>query len=178
MYRLDEEAIEQSIVNLLKNESEELSACIDAIYRDIDGYEEAEEFHRRYMTPSCGVITVADTRKVVDIITPFITRIHNKVVVEIGAGVGLLACGMAKIAKQVYAIESDPAWSWAFTKVLYGIKPPNLTFIFGRAETMIGILKADVAVIVTRSGHKEMQDIAKQLANEVIDVYEPMEKRI
>jgi hypothetical protein len=172
MYRLTNEAIEQGIENLLKDKPKELGACIDAIYRDIDGYDKAEEFHRRHMTPSCGIITVADTKKVVNIITPFITRIHNKIVVEIGAGVGLLACGMATVAKEVYAIESDPAWSWAFTKVLYEIKPPNLTFIFGKAETMIGILKADVAVIVTRSGHKEMQEIARQLAPEVIDVYE------
>jgi len=172
MYRLTDEAIEQSIEKLLKDKPEELSTCIDAIYRDVDGYKEAEEFHRRHMTPSCGIITVFDTQKIIDILTPILTRIHNKTVIEIGAGVGLLACGMAKIAKQVYAIESDPAWSWAFTKVLYEIKPPNLTFIFGKAESMIGILKVDIAIIVTRSGHKEMQAIAKQLASEVIDAYE------
>jgi protein-L-isoaspartate O-methyltransferase len=172
MYRLTNKVIEQSIEKLLKDKPELLGVCLDAIYQDLEGSKAAEEFHKNHMTPSCGTITVHDTKKVVEIITPFITRIHNKVVVEIGAGVGLLACGMAKIAKQVYAIESDPAWSWAFTKILYEIKPPNLTFIFGKAESMIGILKADVAVIVTHSGHKEMQAIGKQLAFEVIDVYE------
>ncbi len=172
MYRLSGEVIEQEIAKLLKDKPEELSACIDAIYKDLEGYNAAEEFHKRYMTPSLGTITVADTKKVVDIITPFIMRIHNKVVVEIGAGVGLLACGMAKVAKQVYAIESDPAWSWAFTKILYGIKPPNCTFIFGTAESMVGLIKADVAIIVTRSGHLEMKQVARLLAKEVIDVYE------
>lgn len=172
MYRLTNEAIEQGIENLLKEKPQELSACIDAIYRDIDGYKEAEEFHRKYMTASCGILTVYNTQKVIEILNPIFDKIYNKTVVEIGAGVGLLALGMARVAKEVYAIESDPAWSWAFTKVLYEIKPPNLTFIFGKAETMIGLLKADVAVIVTRSGHKEMQEIARQLALEVIDVYE------
>ena len=175
MYRLTNEAIEQSIESLLKDKPEMLGDCLNAIYQDLEGSKAAEEFHKRHMTPSCGIIAVGNTQRVKQIIMPIPTKIHNRVVIEIGAGVGLLACGMAKIAKQVYAIESDPAWSWAFTKVLYGIKPPNLTFIFGKAETMVGILKADVAVIVTRSGHKEMQAIARQLSPEVIDVYEPIE---
>jgi hypothetical protein len=172
MYRLDEQTIEQEITKRFKDKPEELSACIDAIYQDLEGYKAADEFHKKYMTPSCGVITVFDTQKVIDTMMPFATKIHGKTVVEIGAGVGLLACGMATITKQVYAIESDPGWSWAFTKVLYDIKPPNLTFIFGKAESMVGILHADVAIIVTRSGHKEMQAIGRQLADEVIDVYE------
>lgn len=172
MYRLTDNQIEQAIGVLLKEQPEVMSACIDAIYHDLDGYEAAEEFHRRHMTPSLGTITVHDKDTILKIVDQIRDRIRGKTVVEIGAGVGFLAIGMAMIAKQVYAIESDPAWSWAFTKVLYEVKPPNLTFIFGKSETMVGILKADIAIVVTRSGHKYMKALGRQLAPDVIDVYE------
>lgn len=172
MYRLDNETIGKGIEALLKDKPELMSACINAIYHDLEGQEIAEEFHRRHMTPSCGILTVYEKEAVKNIVEQIYDEICGKVVVEIGAGVGLLAIGMAYVAKEVYAIEVDPGWSWAFTKVLYDIKPPNLTFVFGKAEAMIDKLHADVAVIVTRSGHKEMQAIGKQLASKVIDVYE------
>jgi predicted RNA methylase len=94
------------------------------------------------------------------------------VVIEIGAGIGLLSVCMATIAQRVYAIEVDPAWAWGFTKILYDLKQPNLTYIFGKAESMIGLLKADVVVILTRSGHDEMQEIAGKFGGLVIDFYE------
>lgn len=171
MYRLDNEAIERGIELLLKDKPKLLGACLNAIYQDIEGSKAAEEFHKRHMTPSCGVITVYDTSKCQQIVTKIASRIAGKIVIEVGAGLGLLSIAMATIAKQVYAIEVDPAWSWGFTEVLYDVKPPNLTFIFGKAETMIDILYGDVAVIVTRSGHVEMQAVAHKLANDVIDVY-------
>ncbi len=171
MYRLTDEQIELGIKLLLKDKPELLGACLNAIYHDIEGSKEAEEFHKKHMTPSCGVITAYDTFKCQQIVTKIASRIYNKTVIEIGAGVGLLSIAMATISKQVYAIEVDPAWAWAFTKILYDIKPPNLTYIFGKAESMIDILHGDVAVIVTRSGHEEMKAIARKLACEVIDVY-------
>ncbi len=171
MYKLTQEAIEHGIDILLKEKPEIMGACLNAIYQDLEGYEAAEEFHRRHMTPSCGIITILDKQKVKDTLSIIADEITGKVVVEIGAGVGLLALGMASIAKEVFAIEVDPAWSWAFTKILYELKQSNLTFIFGKAETMIGKINADVAIIVTRSGHKEMPDIGYKLAKKVIDVY-------
>ena len=172
MYRLDNETIGKGIDDLLKDKPELVSACINAIYQDMEGCKAAEEFHRRHMTPSCGVVTIYEGKAVNNIVAQIYDEICGKIVVEIGAGVGLLAVGMATVAKEVYAIEVDPGWSWAFTKVLYEIKPPNLTFIFGKAESMIGKLHADVAVIVTRSGHDEMQAVAKKLAPRIIDVYQ------
>lgn len=172
MYRLDNETIGKGIEALLKDKPEMLSACVNAIYGDMQENAAAEDFHRRHMTPSCGVLTIYEKEAVKNIVEQIYDDICGKVVVEIGAGVGLLSIGMAVVAKEVYAIEVDPAWSWAFTKVLYEIKPPNLTFIFGKAETMIGKLHADVAVIVTRSGHDEMQAVGKKLAPKVIDVYQ------
>lgn len=172
MFRLTSEEMLKGIDILLEKKDLEIGACINAIYEDLDGYAAAEKFHAKHMTPSCEVITISDRQQVKNILSQIKKDIEGKIIVEIGAGVGLLALGMATIAKEVYAIESDPAWSWAFTKILYGIKQPNLTFIFGKAETMIGKLKVDVAIIVTRSGHAELQSIGRQLANKVIDVYE------
>lgn len=172
MFRLDSTTIDKAIDKLLKDNPEMMGDFLNAAYRDLEGYEAAEEFHRKHMTPSLGTITVHDAEQVKKILYPILTKIDNKVVIEIGAGVGLLACATAKIAKLVYAIEVDPAWSWGFTKILYDIKPPNLTWIFGKAENMIGVLKGDIALIVTRSGHEQMKAIGKLLANEVIDVYE------
>jgi hypothetical protein len=174
-YRLTNEQIEHGIELLLKDKPELMGTCLNAIYQDIEGLKSAEEFHAKHMTPSCGVITVFQKKRVMDIMNIISSSIYGKTVVETGAGVGLLAIAMATISEKVYAIESDPAWSWAFTKIMYEIKPPNLTFIFGKAENMVGILKADVAVIVTRSGHKEMQNVARQLADKVIDVYQEYE---
>lgn len=174
-YRLTNEQIELGIELLLKDKPELMGTCINAIYQDMEGLKSAEEFHTKHMTPSCGVITVFQKKRVMDIMDKISTDIYGKTIIEVGAGVGLLAIAMATISKRVYAIESDPAWSWAFTKILYEIKPPNLTFIFGKAENMVGILKADVAVLVTRSGHIEMQNVARQIADKVIDVYEQYE---
>lgn len=78
--------IEQGIEILLKDKPELLGACLNAIYRDLEGEKIAEEFHRRHMTPSCGVITVYDIETVKKIITPLVDKICNKVVVEVGAG--------------------------------------------------------------------------------------------
>jgi protein-L-isoaspartate O-methyltransferase len=174
-YRLTDEQIEHGIELLLKDKPELMGTCLNAIYQDLDGSKAAEEFHAKHMTPSCGVITVFQKKRVMDIMNKISTDIYGKTIVEIGAGVGLLAIAMATISEKVYAIESDPAWSWAFTKIMYEIKPPNLTFIFGKAENMVGLLKADVAIIVTRSGHEGMQNVANKLANKAIDVYEQYE---
>lgn len=167
-YRLSDIDIEKGISLLLEDKPELLGACLDAIYRDVDGFEAAEEFHRRHMTPSCGVITVYNKQAVSKIMNQIAEQIEGKTVIEIGAGVGMLAIAMANIADKVYAIESDPAWSWAFTKILYDIKPPNLTFIFGKAESVIKWLKGDVAVVVTRSGTTELRALASKFAPVVI----------
>ena len=74
-------------------------------------------------------------------------------------------------AKHVYAIEVDPAWTWAYLKHLYEKKPTNLTWIFGRAEDVADHIKADVAVIATRSGHAAMHAVAERIAPLVLHVH-------
>lgn len=94
-------------------------------------------------------------------------RITGRVVVEIGAGVGVLAAEMAKIARHVYAIEIDPAWTYLYTRYVYKAKRPNLTWIMDRAENLVGIIKADVAIVVTGSDEEALRALAGRFASEV-----------
>lgn len=143
---------------------------VTRVYMDLDGAAPIREYHDRHGTESLQILTVLDGHEAARIVKRLRARIYGKLVVEVGAGVGILACEMAAHARHVYAIEADPAWSWVFTKHLYERKPVNLTWIFGRAEDVADWLKADVAVIVTRSGHAAMQAAARRLAPVVIDV--------
>jgi SAM-dependent methyltransferase len=116
---------------------------------------------KHYLT----MVTAADTEW---IITRIKDRIAGRVVVEIGAGIGVLAIEMAKYAHRVYAIEVDPAWTWLFARRLYREKPENLTWIFDRAENLIPFAKCDVAIVVTGSDEERLRYIAGTYAPEVI----------
>jgi len=142
----------------------ESDRLIEMAYDCLEGREDLMRYHQRHGTPSMLILTqhsptiAAETsRKIED-------QIAGKIVVEIGAGVGFLALELARRAKRVYAIESDPAWSWIFTQSLYAHKPENLTWIFGTAESVVSWLRADVAVILTRSGEMQMRDLANCIA--------------
>ena len=139
--------------------------AIDTVYMEF-GFpiRMVEDYHARHDNPSLLILTVCDRRTARREAKKLLRLIEGKTVIEIGAGVGLLSLEMAKTAAHVYAIELDPSWSWVFVEHLYFNKPQNLTFIFGDARELIGKLRADVAVIYTRSGIETMRDIAKQLA--------------
>lgn len=149
----------------------ELNAGIDAVYRALEGIETVDDYDQRHMTASLGVLTALSPKGARRIVRPLRGIILNKTVVEIGSGVGYVALELARYSPKVFAIESDPAWSWLFTKHLYATKPPHLTWIFGRAEEVSQWIKADIAIIVTRSGHERMNSIARRMAPVVIDVY-------
>ena len=105
-------------------------------------------------------------------------RIRGKVVVEIGAGHGILAIEMAKVAKRVFAIESDPMWTYDFVQVLYKTKPANLTWIFDTAENVLeaglgSAMNAGVAVVVTGSDETNLRKLAEQFVLEAEDVIMP-----
>ncbi len=91
-------------------------------------------------------------------------HIADKVVVEIGAGIGVLATALAAHARHVYAIEADPMWSFVFARHLYTSKPTNLTYILDAAENMIDMLKADVAICVTGSDEVELRALCERFA--------------
>lgn len=95
-------------------------------------------------------------------------RIRGKNIVEIGAGVGVLACELAKHARRVFAIEADPGWNWAFARHLYRHKPDNLTWIFDRAQALVGLLHVDVAIVVTGSDSDNLRTLAGQFAPDVV----------
>jgi len=120
-------------------------------HEDDDFREKVERYHKD--TKSTLILTVYDEEKARQEVAKFVDIIHDKVVVELGAGIGLLALEMSKYARYVIAIEKDPAWSWVFVKNYLYRKPRNLLFVFGDAEEFVKLLniKADVVVIYTRS---------------------------
>ena len=146
----------------------DIDVLIDMAYDALEGAEDLMRYHKLHGTPSLLILTQYSFEVAQETARLLATEIKDKVVIEIGAGVGFLAIEMAKLAKQVFAIEVDPAWSWIFTHSLYAHKPPNLTWIFGKAETVLPFLKGDVAIVVTRSGIEELHSLASQFAPKVI----------
>lgn len=146
----------------------EADVLINMTYDALEGCEDLMRYHKAHGTPSLLILTQHSPEIAQETARLLADEIKGKVVIEIGAGVGFLAIEMAKLAKQVFAIEVDPAWSWIFTHSLYAHKPPNLTWIFGQAETMLPWLKGEVAVVFSRSGVKELRNLALQFAPKVI----------
>lgn len=129
------------------------------------------EYHRRHCIESACILTQYDDEQADATVEYLRPRIEGKIVVEVGAGIGLLACHLGHVAKRVYAIEADPAWSQCFLIAMYENKPKNVTFIFGAADE-VPPLSADVALFCTHSGQEAMYRAASRFAPEVIDVYE------
>ncbi len=147
---------------------EEAEFTIESVYANLEGSADAQAYSEQNGIGSLNILTISSYFNALQEIHALWRKIKGLTVVEIGAGVGMLAIQMAKFAKRVYAIEADPAWSWVFTQQLYRIKPPNLTFIFGRAQELVGLIHADVAVVYTRSDVAGMREMASQFAPEVI----------
>lgn len=153
----------------------DLKTVIEAWYEQMDGSQTAEEYHARHGTESQVILTNYDDEHAALVADYVRSRIAGKIVVEVGAGIGLLACHLAMDAKRVYAIEVDPAWSASFVWCLYAKKPANLTFIFGKAEEAPP-LYADVALFCTHSGRESLHRAASLFAPVVIDVYAELMK--
>ncbi len=158
------------------SETPQLEKLIEHYYEAADGNPLIEDYHGRHGTESALILTNYDDEKprmITDWLAP---RIEGKIVVEIGAGIGILACHLATVARRVYAIEVDPNWTSCFLVAMYAHKPKNLTFIFGAADEAPHIA-ADVALFCTHSGHAALYHAATRFAPVVIDVYaELMEK--
>jgi protein-L-isoaspartate O-methyltransferase len=121
-----------------------LLESVDAVYEQLDGDEIVHLWRMGQGVMSAAILTAASPEKALEYVIPIREKLYGKVVVEIGAGVGWMAIMMARYCKELYAIEAEPSWSWVFTEHLYRVKPPNLTWIFGSAENMVGKIKADV----------------------------------
>ena len=153
----------------------DLKQVLNAWYEHVDGNAVAEAYHTRHGTESQIILTNYDDEHAALIAAHLRERVAGKIVVEIGAGIGLLACHIALDALRVYAIEVDPAWSSTFIWCLYQKKPANLTFIFGKAEEAPPIA-ADVALFCTHSGRESLYRAATRFAPVVIDVYAELMK--
>lgn len=148
--------------------TEQAGDLIDMAYDSLEGCEDMLRYHHRHGTVSLQVLTQFNPEIAMNTVRFFEKDIKDKIVIEIGAGVGFLAIELAKIAKKVYAIEVDPAWSWIFTRSLYRHKPRNLTWIFGDAREVMDNFHGDVAIVVTRSDVEGLRALAYRMADKVI----------
>lgn len=152
-------------------DASELGRMFGAIYNAMEGSDASLAYSERHGIASQAVLTVHDDETAGLIAEHLAPRISGRTVVEIGGGIGLLACHMGRIAKRVYCIEANPMWSWTFATVLLNTKPKNVSFLFGAADEFLGCIRADVAIYCTHSDVQGMGLVAAQFAPLVIDVY-------
>lgn len=131
-------------------------------------------FSERHGIRSATVLTVIDDEMASLLTEHLAPRIGGRTVVEIGGGIGLLSLHMAGVAKRVYCIEANPAWSFSFVRLFLERKPKNLSFLFGAADEFVGCIKADLSIICTHSDVQGMKLVGRQFAPIVVDVYGEM----
>ena len=176
---------------------------LEGLYSALDGHESLIEFDEARGIGSFHVLTITRQEHLNDctwasprghqrssLMKRLIPIIRDKRVVEIGAGIGLLARAMAAYASHVYAFESAPEWNFAFAKWMSGLGgltqlhddkafklnlaralkeyPRNLTWIYGPVQHMLDILHVDVAVVVTGSDEDNLRALAAQFAPVVV----------
>lgn len=144
---------------------------LDMLYEALAENPMAQEYHERHDIRSACILTVYDDETAHLIAERLGERFRGKTLIEIGGGIGLLGCHLAPYLKHLYVIEADPGWTWAFLGCMYAKKPPNLTFIFGKAEEVVGAIKGDAAFFCTHSAAGHLRRLGEQFAPEVIDVY-------
>ena len=148
-----------------------LGRALDDIYESLDGSDMAMEYDARHGVESAAILTVTNDEHAELVANHLADTVRDKVIVEIGGGIGLLALHLSEYAKRIYVIESNPAWTSTFLLFFYERKPKNVTFIFGAADEMAGQLKADIALFCTHSAADAMRKAGELFAPKVIDVY-------
>jgi hypothetical protein len=151
--------------------SASLESIIERTYEAFEGNEMLEDYRERHGIRSAGILTVYSDETADLIARHLAPRIEGRTVVEVGGGIGLLACHMAHYAKRVYCIEADPNWAPAFIVALMKGKPKNLSYLFGAASEFYGTIRGEVALFCTHSDASGMREIGTHFAREVIDVY-------
>ncbi len=149
----------------------ELHEMLNTVYDEMEGSDAAAEYSERHGIASAAVLTVIDDNHAMLIAERLRPRIEGKTVIEIGGGIGLLACHLGHVAKRVYCIEANPMWSWVFAGAIMAQKPRNVSFLFGAADEFLGTFRGDVALYCTHSDVAGMGLVAAQFAPVVIDVY-------
>ena len=149
----------------------EISDMLDQVYESMQGSEMSERYSERHGVKSAAILTVYDDETAGTIASYLAPRIEGRTVVEIGGGIGLLACHLAMHAKRVYCIEANPMWSWVFAGTLLARKPKNLSYLFGAADEFVGRIRGNVALFCTHSDVHGMRRVGERFGDEVIDVW-------
>jgi predicted RNA methylase len=148
-----------------------IEQIVERVYDAFEGSDVIEAYRARHGVRSAGILTVYSDETADLIASHLAPRIEGRVVVEVGGGIGLLACHMARYAKRVWCIEADPNWAPAFIVALMRERPKNLSYLFGAASEFYGTIRGDVALFCTHSDAAGMHEIGTHFAREVIDVY-------
>jgi hypothetical protein len=148
-----------------------VSAPLEDAYAAMECSAPLDRFLTRHGIEALPILTVTDDEHAARLVEHLRPRIEGRVVVEIGAGIGLLAMHVADVAFKVYAIEANPVWASSFAVAFMDRKPKNLTFVYGAADELAGVLRADVALFCTHSGAASMRAAGALFAPVVIDVY-------
>lgn len=131
---------------------------LNAIYEALDGASLLEDYVDRHGIKSEPILTVIDDRMASAIAAYLVPRIEGKTVVEIGGGIGLLACHLGLYAKRIFVIEANPVWSQAFVACLLAGKPKNVSYLYGAADEFAGLFQADLKALNTAAATRETLD--------------------
>jgi hypothetical protein len=144
---------------------------IPPLIKMMEEWPETQAYDERHRITAAPILTILDDEHAGLIAAHLAPRITDKVVIEIGGGIGLLACHLGLYAKRVFCIEVNPVWSWSFLMMLYAHKPQNVSFLFGAADEFVELIRGDVALFCTHSGVAAMTHTARRFAPTVIDFY-------
>lgn len=150
---------------------QEMADMLKAAYYELGDNESIADYCQRHGIKSACILTVFCDEHAALVASHLSERIQGKVVVEIGGGLGLLAFYLAEYAERVIVIEASPVWTSAYVAFLHAHKPKNVTFIFGAADEVAGMIRGNVAIFCTHSDCEGMRSAAALFAPEVIDVY-------
>lgn len=145
--------------------------ALHLIYSALQASEAYRAYRKRHGIEAANILSVIGEPIVDGVMARLGPEISGKVVVEIGAGTGLLGVRMGELAKRVFCIEANPLWGYAFVHDLIASKPKNVSFLLGAAEEFEGIVEGNVAVFCAHIGVGSLARIAGKFAPRVIDVY-------
>ncbi|MGH7226661.1 MAG: hypothetical protein ACRELF_25880 [Gemmataceae bacterium] len=145
--------------------------ALHLIYSALQASEAYLDYRKRHGIESANILSIIAEPLADGVMARLGPEISGKVVVEIGAGTGLLGVRMGAVAKRVFCIEANPWWGLAFVHDLVARKPKNVSFLLGAAEEFEGIVHGDVAVFCAHIGVPSLAGTASKFAPKVIDVY-------
>ncbi len=121
---------------------------------------------------SMHILTILDFDDACREVNGFKEHIMGKRVVELGAGVGLLAYEMSKYAELVVAVEHDPLWARVYLKHVYPRvlreKLP-LLYVIGDARYLEHLnTRFNTAVVYSYSALDMFLDLANKLSSKTI----------